>query len=140
MRFRSPREFTLTTTLQPCLQCAAAIRMAPIVHVRVLGSDRLWDGCHDFTSLNPWVGRRPPVSQDGPRTDVVGLFATLISRFGLGLIDPVEAWLRELGEGPLIDLAADLQLRGELSRLAVLSVEDAFLELWPRLSAVARQT
>ena len=135
--FRSARELTLTTTLQPCLQCAAAIRMAPIARVRVLGSDRLWDGCHDFTSLNPWVARRPPVPQDGPRRDTVGAFATLISRFGLGLIDTVETQLRELGEGPLIDLAVDIQQRGDLPRLTILSVEEAFLDLWPHLATIA---
>src|SRR5215218_458238 len=30
LRFRAPRDFVLTSTMQPCLQCHAAIRMAPI--------------------------------------------------------------------------------------------------------------
>ena len=39
--FRAPRTLVLTTTLQPCLQCAAAIRMGPIARVRVAGADPL---------------------------------------------------------------------------------------------------
>jgi tRNA(Arg) A34 adenosine deaminase TadA len=38
--FRSRRDLVLTTTLQPCLQCAAAIRLGPVATVRLAGPDR----------------------------------------------------------------------------------------------------
>lgn len=135
--FRSPRELTLTTTLQPCLQCAAAIRMAPIAHLRIAGADPLWDGCHDFSSVNGWLGRRPPVPVEGPRRDEVGTFATLMSRFGPGLIEPVAEALRSLGEGPLLDLVEQLSVNGDLDEIATLPVERAFAHLWPRLRDIA---
>lgn len=134
--FRAPRELVLTTSLQPCLQCAAAIRMAPIARVRVLGSDRLWDGCHDFSALNPWVGRRPPVPVVGPRGDAVGVFATFISRLGPGLLDEIATWLHAAGDGPILDLVAEVEGAG-LAELTTLPVEEALAQLWPALEAVA---
>jgi tRNA(Arg) A34 adenosine deaminase TadA len=56
--FRSRRDLVLTTTLTPCLQCAAVIRMGPIATVRVAGEDPLWRGCDDFGSLNERLARR----------------------------------------------------------------------------------
>jgi tRNA(Arg) A34 adenosine deaminase TadA len=50
--FGSRRDMVLTTTLQPCLQCAAAIRLGPVATVRFAGPDRYWDGCHDFGKLS----------------------------------------------------------------------------------------
>ena len=56
--FRSRRDLVLTTTLQPCLQCAGAIRLGPIATVRFAGADRYWDGCHDFGKLSAREARR----------------------------------------------------------------------------------
>jgi tRNA(Arg) A34 adenosine deaminase TadA len=134
--FRGPRELTLTTTLQPCFQCAAAIRMAPIAHLRIVGADPLWDGCHDFTGLNAWLARRAPVPVDGPRVDEVGAFAVLMARLGPGLIPHVAVGLRERGEGPILDLVEELSEGDTLLALADRSVDDAFEHLWPRLQAI----
>jgi len=130
------RELILTTTLQPCLQCSAVIRMAPIALVRVLGADPLWDGCADLTSLNPWVARRNPIPVEGPIVDEVGRFATLMARCSPFLAPAVDQALRELGEGPLLDLVDRLRASGELEVLAELSVEAALERLWPELCAV----
>lgn len=131
--FRAPRTLVLTTTLQPCLQCSAAVRMAPIATVRVGGADPLWDGCDDFTTLAPWLARRAPVPVEGPMQDEVGVFATLLSRFGLGLIPSVEEALRQAGQGGIIDLTRHLEGTGRLKSLYRLDVERAFSELWPDL-------
>lgn len=136
VRFRAPRELTLTTTLQPCFQCAAAIRMAPIAHLRILAADSLWDGCHDFTGINAWLARREPIPVEGPRRDEVGVFAMLMARLGPGVIPEVEAGLRERGEGPLLDLRVRLLEGGEFEALRAMSVEQAFQQLWPRLQAI----
>jgi tRNA(Arg) A34 adenosine deaminase TadA len=50
--FRQPRKLVLTTTLEPCVQCSAAIRLGPVAVVRFAGADPLWDGCHDFSPLS----------------------------------------------------------------------------------------
>lgn len=134
--FRHRRELTLTTTLQPCLQCSAAIRMAPIARVRVGGADPLWDGCGDFTSLAAWVARRPPVLVDDHIGGEVGVFGTLISRFGLGLIPTVEEGLRACGQAGIVDLARALE-SGPLAKLRRLPVEAVLAELWPDLNALA---
>jgi len=70
--FRRHQGLVLTTTLQPCLQCAGAIRLARIATVRFAGHDRYWDGYHDFARLatreayrataapsRPWRPTRP---------------------------------------------------------------------------------
>jgi hypothetical protein len=53
---------------------------------------------------------------------------------GIGLRPRYEEALRELGEGPSIDLARRLAEDGELGRLAAMEVNEALAYLWPRLS------
>ncbi len=136
--FRSPRRLVLSTTLQPCLQCAAAIRMGPIAHVRIAGADPLWDGCGDFSSLNQRLARRGAVPSEGPRHDEIGTFATLLSRLGPGLVDHVAEELRHHGEGPVIDLAEEVEADGTVAALRGATVQDALVRLWPRVREVAR--
>lgn len=128
------RILTLTTTLEPCLQCSAAIRMAPVASVRIAGADRLWDGCHDIVTDAPWVNRRAPIELEGPRCDEIGVFGTMISRIGTGLIPVIEEALREMGEGPIIDLAGSL----DVDALTRLEVHQALDALWGDLSALVR--
>lgn len=134
LRFRSHRNLVLSTTLQPCLQCAAAIRLGPIATVRFAGADRYWDGCHDFARLSPREGRRTQPPREGPREDELGVFGALMSRMGVGLWPRYEEALRELGEGPSVDLARTLAADGELERLKAMEVSEALAYLWPRLT------
>lgn len=127
------RDLLLSTTLEPCLQCAAAIRFGPVAAVRFAGADRFWDGCHEFGKLSPREARRIQPARTGPRGDELGVFATLISRFGPGLEPAFERELRALGEGPMVDLVHELEASGELERLAALEVSEAFRSLWPAL-------
>ena len=105
--FRSRRDLVLTTTLQPCLQCAGAIRLGPIAVVRFAGPDRYWDGCHDFGKLSAREAHTTQPARIGPRRDELGIFATLISRF-VHLPPAYEQALRALGEGPMVDLVHEL--------------------------------
>jgi len=131
--FRAHKDLVLTTTLQPCLQCAAAIRLGPIGTVRFAGPDRYWDGCHDFGRLSPREARRAQPAREGPCRDELGVFATLISRLGPGLSTRYERALRDLGEGPIVDLARHLADSGEEERLAAMEVGEALGYLWLRL-------
>jgi len=65
--FRRYRGLVLTTTLEPCLQCAGAIRLGPIGTVRFAGPDRYWDGCHDFGKLSTREAQRPQPARAAPR-------------------------------------------------------------------------
>jgi tRNA(adenine34) deaminase len=128
----------LTTTLEPCLQCSAAIRLGPVATVRYAGADPLWTGCHDFSPLSAReAARSAKPAMVGPRADDIGVFATLIARLGPGLVTgPAAKWLRNSGEGALLDLAAHLQQSGEARRLAALEVDAAFGYLWPRVRSL----
>lgn len=130
-----PDRLVLTTTLEPCIQCSAVIRLGPVGTVRYAGADPLWDGCHDFSPLSPReAARSAKVLMTGPRDDDIGLFGTLMSRFGPGLVRSAAAgWLRASGQGGILDLALQLQDSGEASQLAALDVQEAFAHLWPRL-------
>lgn len=130
--FRGRRDLVLTMTLQPCLQCAAAIRLGPVGTVRFAGADRYWDGCHDFGRLSAREARRAQPTRIGPRRDELGTFATLISRF-VYLPPGYEEALRALGEGPMVDLVHELERGGELERLAAMDVADGLGYLWARL-------
>lgn len=136
LRSRAHRNLVLTTTLEPCLQCAAAIRIGPIGTVRFAGQDRYWDGCHDFGKLSAREARRRQPAREGPRRDRLGAFATLISRLGPGLTTRNEAAMRALGEGPAIDLAHQLERAGELESIARVAVDEALGYLWPRLGGL----
>jgi tRNA(Arg) A34 adenosine deaminase TadA len=131
--FRRHRDLVLTTTLEPCLQCAAAIRLGPVATVRFAGPDRYWDGCHNFGKLSAREAQRTQPARIGPRRDELGTFATLISRFGPGLTLRSEKALRSLGEGPMADLVHELDEIGEAERLAAMEVNEALGYLWPRL-------
>ena len=135
--FRHGRNLVLTTTLEPCLQCAAAIRLGPIGSVRFAGPDRYWDGCHEFGKLSAREARRAQPSRIGPRRDELGTFATLISRIGPALTPGYEQALRALGEGPMADLAHELEDSGEAERIAALEADEALGHLWTRLQELA---
>ena len=138
--FRTQRNLVLTTTLQPCLQCAAAIRLGPIATVRFAGHDVYWDGCHDFGRLSPREARRMQAAREGPRRDELGVFATLMSRMGSSHLPRSAQALRELGEGPSVDLAHRLTDNGEVARLTSLEVDEALADLWPRLTELCPRT
>jgi tRNA(adenine34) deaminase len=131
--FRSHRDLVLTTTLEPCLQCAAAIRLGPIRTVRFAGADLYWDGCHEFGKLSAREAARIQPDRIGPRRDELGVFATLISRLGPALTLKLEPALRAVGEGPMLDLVHELADRGEIEGLAAMEVSEALGYLWPRL-------
>lgn len=133
---RQPRQLVLTSTLEPCVQCSAAIRLGPVAVVRFAGADPLWDGCHDFSPLSRREAARARVTMAGPRTDEVGLFGTLISRFGPGLTPKVAAELRAAGEDGILDLVQHLEDSGDVRRLAAMEVRDAFACLWLQLTAL----
>jgi tRNA(Arg) A34 adenosine deaminase TadA len=65
----------LHTTLQPCLQCLAAIRMSAVDHVVVLAPDPLFRGVEAILDVNDFVAsRRPSIEQRPIDTwSVVGL-------------------------------------------------------------------
>jgi hypothetical protein len=127
------RELVLTTTLEPCLQCAAAIRLGPIQTVRFAGQDRYWDGCHEFGKLSAREAGRAQPARSGPRRDELGAFATLIARFSLRR-PAFEQAARALGEGPVFDLVHELKGSTEANRLAAMDVDEALRYLWPRLT------
>lgn len=137
LRFGAPRDLVLTTTLQPCLQCAAAIRLGPISTVRFAGEDSYWEGCHDFAKLSAREATRAPVTRIGPRHDELGLFATLISLVGPALMPFYEEALRALGDGSIVDLVHRLEAEGVIKTLVPMAVDEAFERLWPQLTSLA---
>ena len=139
--FRRYRDLVLTTTLQPCLQCAGAIRLARIGTVRIAGHDAYWDGYHDFAKLaEREAGRGKRTQRIGPRSDELGVFGLLMCRFHLGnprLVGGFDTSLRALGEGPVLDLAYELEDGGELQSLLGMEVKEAIAQVWPRLQALS---
>jgi tRNA(adenine34) deaminase len=129
--FRARREFVLTSTLEPCIQCSAAIRLGPVASVRYAGADPLWQGCHDFSPLSPREAARAKATLDGPRDDEAGVFGALISRFGPGLRAYVSNGIPP--EDGITRLARELDAAGDVPRLAAMEVDAAFAALFPRL-------
>jgi tRNA(adenine34) deaminase len=70
--FRGDEPLVLTTTLEPCLQCAAAIRLAQIAVVRFADADPYWGGCHEFARLSDREAARTQPERVGPRAGALG--------------------------------------------------------------------
>jgi tRNA(Arg) A34 adenosine deaminase TadA len=136
--YRQTNRLVLTTTLEPCIQCSAVIRLGCVGIVRYAGADPLWDGCHDFSPLSLREAARPAkVLMVGPRDDDIGAFGTLMSRLGPGMVRGSAAdWLRASGQGGILDLAVQLQEGEEARQLAALEVQEAFGYLQPRLRSL----
>ncbi len=62
LRFRAHEhdDLELYTTLQPCLQCLGAIRLAPVRRVTVLAPDPLWIGVEEIRSATPFFAASWP--------------------------------------------------------------------------------
>jgi tRNA(Arg) A34 adenosine deaminase TadA len=135
--FLSHSDLVLTTTLEPCLQCAAAIRLGPIGTVRFAGPDAYWDGCHDFGKLSRREAGRTQAARIGPCRNELGVFGTLIARLGPRRSPRFEQRLRTLGDGPVIDLVDELERAGAKDRLADMEIDEALGSLWSRLRGLA---
>lgn len=135
LEFNSHDNLVLTTTLEPCLQCAAAIRLSRVSTVRFAGRDVYWDGCHEFGKLSEREAGRTQPTRIGPFRNELGVFGTLIARLGPDRSHHFEQRLRILGDGPIIALVDELERDGERDHLAGLEITEALGYLWPRLSA-----
>ncbi|MBI2705941.1 MAG: nucleoside deaminase [Actinobacteria bacterium] len=133
---RSHRDFTLWTSLEPCLLCAGGIRLAQIGTVRFLAEDPLWSGLSGLPALDPFIGAGWP-RITGPADGEFAAFALLLplhtSRFWTPGSEIELAWRAHapaLGE-----LATELVASHELVALAAngTPVEEVLGELWERL-------
>jgi hypothetical protein len=135
LSFGRPKDLVLTTTLEPCLQCSAAVRLGPVATLRFAGVDPLCAGCHDFSPLSRREAARTQVEMIGPRADEVGVFGTLISRFWRHG-PKAQEFLRASGEADSLDLGPELEAGGTMPKLAAMEVDEAFAYLWPQLRAL----
>jgi tRNA(adenine34) deaminase len=129
----------LWTSLEPCLQCAGAIRFAGISRVRFLCDDPICDGLHRLPEISPFV------AQAWPR--VAGPEATPLAN--LGILFPLHVsqfWVPDAVLPAQVErfpgtneLAGDLVASGELLGLAEqgASAADVASTLGERLSAAA---
>lgn len=95
----------LVTSLEPCLLCVGALRMATVGALTYLGADP-YNGATWALTAERYVGRRP-VEITGPRTDQVGRLAA-----GLG----VAFYLRRRPDSAFV--AAYRRLRPDLAAAA----------------------
>jgi hypothetical protein len=83
--------------------------------------------------LSPREAGRTQAIRIGPCHDELGVFGTLIARFGPRRSPRLEGRLRAVGEGPILDLVDELESTGEKDRLVDMQVNEALDYLWPRL-------
>jgi tRNA(Arg) A34 adenosine deaminase TadA len=125
---------TLWTTLQPCLQCAGAIRMARIDHVYVLAPDPLFREVDRVRDISPFIASKWPAHARHD-ADAIAAFALLLPTHLSAFWDaPNEEWQRAL---PAVSaLARELVASRELIEHAAQrrSLEDVLAMLWTRLT------
>ncbi|WP_433006604.1 nucleoside deaminase [Kribbella sp. CA-294648] len=82
------RDWTLRTTLQPCLLCLSALRLACVGQVSYAGADPLWDSCAQVPALLPdLLSDRWPVST-GPADGMDGVWGALLPALWYVLFKP----------------------------------------------------
>ncbi len=128
---------TLWTTLEPCLQCTGAIRMAPIAEVRMLSPDPLFRNLDSMRLVSDHLGGEWPEyvpSAAGPHA----VFSLLLQTHLLVLfrVDNPR-WKAALPR--VTDLARSLVDTGELIALAAdgAGLDSTLDALEPRLDAAA---
>jgi tRNA(adenine34) deaminase len=125
---------TLWTTLEPCLQCAAAIRLAPIAEVRVLAPDPLFRNVEQLREITPHLGGQWPEYHAHP-ADPFAVFGLLLQThaFVFWGIDNAR-WMNALPR--ITARARELAGSGELIALAAADapLDDALQALWPFLA------
>jgi len=72
---RRYEEYILYTALEPCVLCVGATVMSTVGTIRYAGADPYGGADGGLVAVNVHM-RRVPVALDGPRRDVVGLFAS----------------------------------------------------------------
>jgi tRNA(Arg) A34 adenosine deaminase TadA len=126
-------ELVLWTTLEPCLQCAGAIRMAPITEVHVLAPDPLFPDMDRMRDINPFVAAQWPAYHRHP-ADAFAVFALVLQTHTFAYWGAqLPGWSAALPR--VTALAQSLVDSGELIAFATDRAElDVVLEaLWTRL-------
>lgn len=95
LRYRAHEDdnLELHTTLQPCVQCLGAIRLAPIRRVLVLAPDPLWVGLEAMAELTPFLARNWPTIEFLPPSgwSAFGLLFPTIHSFGRSSFESIWA-------------------------------------------------
>jgi tRNA(Arg) A34 adenosine deaminase TadA len=136
VRWRSAVDgHVLWSSLEPCLQCAGAIRFAGIGCVRYLCDDPICDGLHRLPEISPFVAQAWP-SVEGPAPHALAtlgiLFPMHVSAFWIP-DQLLPSWQERFPA--TITLVSDLVASGELLGLAEqgASVADVASTLGERL-------
>jgi tRNA(adenine34) deaminase len=125
----------LWSTLEPCLQCAGAIRMAPINEVHVLAPDPLFRDMEPMRDLSAHIASRWPRYHLHP-ADPFAVFSLVLQTHAFAFWGAdLPGWSTDLPR--ITALARNLADSGELINLATDAAElDVVLEvLWLRLAA-----
>ncbi|MFW2333750.1 hypothetical protein [Ilumatobacter sp.] len=129
--FRAHESVVLHTTLQPCLQCLAAIRLSSVSRVHVLAPDPLWRGIERIRDVTSFVARRWPSIEQHP-VDEWSAFALLSPTRHMSSHPQLgETWTSTLPGVTAVSIAA------EADRLfhGADSVVEAADRVWDQLSA-----
>jgi tRNA(Arg) A34 adenosine deaminase TadA len=126
----------LWTTLQPCLQCLGAIRLANVPMVTSMAPDPFFRGVERASELNEFIASKWPTIVQRPVDEWAALALLLQSHVTTFWKTIPPGWNEAL---PTIgSLAADLVASGELLAMADAaagaSVADVAAALWSRLS------
>src|SRR4051794_24417539 len=105
-------ELTLWTTLQPCLQCAGAIRMSRIARVQVLAPDPLFRELDRLRDISPFIAEHWP-EHARHDADAIAAFSLLLPLHLMTFWgEPSEEWERSLPS--ITALARELVATSEL--------------------------
>lgn len=102
-------EYTLYTTLEPCLLCTSALRISRIGTVRYAAADRVWDGVSDIPSVLKPRAVRHWTNRAGPMGGVLARWAGAMHAYWFLENDPeVLDGPEPLAEPHLVEIARKL--------------------------------
>jgi tRNA(Arg) A34 adenosine deaminase TadA len=127
-------DYTLWTSLEPCLLCLSAIVHAHVGTVRWAGADPLWRGIEKLPELNEQTAFRWPNRMQTDNAALCAFGAVVPLAYGLSSKSGSNVEICHRARWPkLVDLALRLIAEERLTQLQEQEVSDAYNDLHPQL-------
>jgi tRNA(adenine34) deaminase len=128
---------TLYVTLEPCLLCWAALSIARIPSVSFAGEDPMWRFLGELGSSHPILAERACLVT-GPMQGPLGAWATLLPLMERLWRDPTGIRVDHYRQSvpSLVEVAERMVSNGTASRIADLTLDEAFGAVWTDIEAL----
>jgi len=123
-------EYTLYTTLEPCLLCTAGLRISRVGTVAFAGADPVWGGAADIPQVLKPRAARHWTKRRGPLPGPLGLWGAVLPAYWMLEHNPAALTAGDLIEPHIVALGERLRTAGVFAEATVTGALD---RAWPEL-------